>query len=319
MYALCIESSHRRGMGHFFRMLNVTKYLQQMKENYIVLLNNDTQSVSMLEQRRIPYEIVDYADVVSNWESEIIKKHQVDVWFLDKFSTSKELVEHVKEQKVIVAGIDDCGPGAAGIDIHFCSMLFQDLKGEKIYCGKDYLILNSDIEQYRRVRQKLNKIVVTLGGSDTYGVTVKVVEILKELQLSADIIVGPHFKHMELLKEYANENFKILSNVPSLIKCFQDYDLAITGGGVTCFEANASGLPCIIVANEIHEIAIGKYLSKYGGARFAGYYKDISSKDFDLSNINIEEMSRAALQAIPLDGMDRIYKIIDKDRKENAR
>ena len=34
------------------------------------------------------------------------------------------------------------------------------------------------------------------------------------------------------------------------------HDLAVTGGGMTPFEANAAGLPCIVVANETFEIQV---------------------------------------------------------------
>ena len=92
--------------------------------------------------------------------------------------------------------------------------------------------------------------------------------------------------------------------------------MAITGGGITCFEAIASGLPCIIVANELHEIDIGRYLASFKGAKFAGYYQDISEQDIDVGSINVREMSKAALQAVPLNGMENIYKAICNYRSE---
>ena len=59
---------------------------------------------------------------------------------------------------------------------------------------------------------------------------------------------------------------------------FSHYDLAITGGGITPFEANAAGLPCVVIANEDFEIPVGLGLEKLGGTVFAGHYSQIDAK-----------------------------------------
>lgn len=317
MISICIESSHQRGMGHFYRALNMLTYFSNVNEQAVLVINNDRAAIHILDEKQVLYEIVDYNDITSNWEKDIIKKHQVDVWLLDKFETGTELAEHVKNEGAILAAIDDCGIGAELVDLHFCAMLFHDLRGKHIYSGKEYMILNPEIVKYRRQRTELRKILVTLGGSDTYGVTVKVVKLLKQKGYSADIVTGPNFQHKDLLNQEINSDFVVYETVPSLIAKFYEYDLAITGGGVTCFEANASGLPCIIVANESHEIDNGKYLASFNGAKFAGYHDNITEKDIDIDSINIKEMSTAAMQAIPLNGMDNIYKIIRDYRNDS--
>ena len=318
MIVISIECSHKRGMGHFYRALNIRQYLGAAGEGAVIVLNDDKRAVQILESISVIYEIVDYSDITTNWEKAIIRKHGADVWMSDKFSTGAELARHVKNEGVILAAIDDCGEGADYVDLHFCAMLFHNLRGRHIYSGKEYMILNPEIARYRRRRTALNKILVTLGGSDTYGVTVKVVKILKEKGLKADIVTGPDFQHSDELNREAGTEFKVYTAVPSLIEKFFEYDLAITGGGVTCFEANASGLPCIIIANEVHEIENARYIAGYGGAKFAGYYKDIGQDSIDIRNINIKGMSMAALAAFSLNGMKNIYHVIEGYRKHYA-
>lgn len=320
MFAICIESSHQRGMGHFFRALNFIDYLQHVKEPYVVLINDDEASICILKQRKIPYEIINYQDTKSCWEIDLIRKYKFDVWLLDRFATGYSLCEHVKSQNVLLCGIDDCGEGAGCIDIHFCSMLFSDLKGKEICEGKEYLILNHEIEKYKRKRTEMKKVVVTLGGCDTYGVTIKIVKILKDKGYRADIVVGPNFRHWKALrKEVEDTAFGIYQNVPSLVEFFSHYDLAITGGGVTCFEANAAGLPCIIVANELHEITIAKYIVQFGGAVFAGYYKELQPDAFSLEKYEIGVMSDHAIKSFDTEGVKRIYKKIAEKRGKNER
>lgn len=316
MYVLCIESSHQRGMGHFYRALNILEYLNKVNEQALIVINKDEMSLRILAEKKIFYEVVDYGDVTSNWEKSIIQKYHADVWLLDKYETGLELAGHVKNEGIILAAIDDRGEGAELVDLHFCGMLFHDQRGKHIYSGREYLIINTEIAKYKRERTELKKLIVTLGGSDTYGVTVKVVKLLKRNGIrSADIIVGPNFRHMDLLEKEIDSGFTVYRTVPSLIEKFYEYDLAITGGGVTPFEANASGLPCIIIASEPHEIENGKYLAGYGGAKFAGYYQDISEMDLDIESVDVRSMSLAALRTVPLNGMDNIYQKIQEYRK----
>lgn len=314
MTAICIESSHKRGMGHFFRALNILEYLKSVGEATILMINSDTNSLQILKEKSILYEVVDYDDVTTNWEKDLIHKYHVDVWLLDKFETGIELAEHVKREGIILAAIDDRGSGAELIDLHFCSMLYENLRGKRIYVGKEYMVLNPEIAKYRRRRTELKKILVTLGGSDTYGVTVQVVKILKKRGIGADIVIGPDFQHQRQLEQEVDKHFVVYNTVPSLIATFSEYDLAVTGGGISCFEANASGLPCIIIASETHEIDNGKYLARFGGARFAGYYQDINEEIFDVEKFNIEAMSVNGLNAFQLNGLKNMYSKIQLHR-----
>lgn len=307
MFAVCIESSHKRGMGHFYRALNILEYFRRVNERAVLLINGDPISIQILDKKKILYEIVDYEDITGNWERNIIKKYQVDVWLLDKFETREELAVHVKDENVILAAIDDCGEGARLADMHFCAMLFRDIRGKHIFRGKEYMILNPQIGKYKRKRTKLQKILVTLGGSDTYGVTVTVVSILKEYGYGADIVIGPNFRHREQLEKVVDEKFTVFDTVPSLVAVFYEYDLLITGGGVTGFEANASGLPCIMIASEPHETDNAKYAAQFGGCVFAGYYKNLNKEVFDLRKMDIRTMSVNGMEAFGLNGMENIW------------
>lgn len=312
MFAICIESSHVRGMGHLFRALNFITYLQEKKEPYILLINRDECSLAILEKENIPFEIVDFAGLTENWEAKIIEKYQVNVWLNDKFESSFALCRHVKDTGVFLAVIDDRGAGAALADLHFAGMMFraEGIPGKVVHCGLDYNILNPEIKKYRRLRTKAEKLIVTLGGSDTYGVTVSVVKRLAGLGYRADIVLGPNFRHEKELEPMLQDGFRVFHTVPSLVEAFSRYDVAVTGGGVTCLEAGAAGLPCVIIANEPHEVETGKYMESLGCAAFAGYYKQLREDAFFLEKLDIPEMSSRGLENIPLTGCANIYKKI---------
>ena len=176
--------------------------------------------------------------------------------------------------------------------------------------GTQHLILNPEIADYQRVRTSLGSLLVTLGGSDTYGVTVKVAQHLAQMGRQATIIVGPAFEYQQALDAVLTPAMKLKRNVPSMIAEMARHDLAITGGGMTPFEANAAGLPCIIIANEPFEIANARLLERLGGSLFAGHHAA-----FDASIVSqelpLETMSRAGIANVPLSGTQSVVDALE--------
>ncbi len=315
MFALCIESSHQKGMGHLYRTLNFIECLNSKNEPAIVFINNNEIASEVLNSRGISFEAVDLTDYESNWETELISRYGIDVWVNDRLDTEMRHANNIKKNGVKLVTFDDGGSGAALADIHVAAFAFAregQPKGGKILPGLDYLILNKDIAKYKRVRGNRGNTIVSLGGSDTHGVTLKVVDILKGLNKKATVHVGPSFGHRKELEAMIDKNFHIISNVPSLIEAFFSYDLAITGGGITPFEANASGLPCIIIANELFEIPNGYLLTEVGSSVFAGYHENINKELFGME-FDVGRMSIAGMDAIKLNGAENVYRQIREE------
>lgn len=308
MFALCIESSHARGMGHFYRALNLADGLAKAGRPYTFYLNDHAASREILVGRGVPHRVVDLQDFTGNWEAVLIRQDGITLWLDDRLDTDIRHAEKVKATGIPLVTFDDRGSGAMLADLHIAALAFdaqEQLAGTKLLRGADYLILNTQISNYTRLRKQLSSILVTLGGSDTYGVTVKVVQLLKEMNLTATVVVGPAFMHMAMLDAVLTEGFTLKRGVPSMIEEFHRHDLALTGGGVTPFEANASGLPCVVIANEPFEIPVGMALQKLGGSVFAGHHAALRTPLF-AADLPLEQMSRAGTRNIGLQGTRRV-------------
>ena len=197
MIAFCVESSHEKGMGHLFRCLHLLEYLESKEEPVFVLINDHEPSVKLLEERDISFNIVDLKDRESNWESELIHKYNIAVWINDRLDTYIRHALNVKKNDIPLITFDDRGSGSELCDLHFAPLAFENadqLKGVKVFTGVDYLIINPEIKQFQRLRTNAEKIIISMGGSDTYGVTVKVVQMLKSLGQSATVHIGPSFE-----------------------------------------------------------------------------------------------------------------------------
>jgi spore coat polysaccharide biosynthesis predicted glycosyltransferase SpsG len=312
MFAICVESSHQKGMGHLFRAINLISFFRDHDGPSIVFMNRHQPSENILSREEIDFEIVPLEDLKSNWESKLIAKYGIQVWINDRLDTDIRHAQNVKAAHIKLVTFDDHGSGAALADLHFAPLVFEDaqkLQGRKVFHGTEYLALNPDINKYKRLRKTADRLLITLGGSDTYGVTLKVVDLIKKRTQSATIVIGPAFEHRDELKKLLPNSYQFKSGVPSLIQEFSLYDIAITGGGVTPFEANASGLPCMIIANEWFEIPAAKYLHQIGSSVFAGHWSELGEGLLD-RELDIEKMSRAGMEQITTKGIENIYREI---------
>ena len=307
MLAVCIESSHARGMGHLFRALNLADVLGQRGHAVRFLMNDDEVSTGILKARGHTPLTVDLADTTNGWEASLAAEHHFSMWVDDRLNTAHEHAAQVKAIGLPLVTFDDHGSGAVLADLHVAALAFggAPLAGKKLLTGVDYLVLNPEIAHYQRLRHEVGSLLVTLGGSDTYGATVKVVAALARKGLGATVVVGPGFAHRQALDDVLNEAFTVLVGVPSMIAEMSRHDLAITGGGITPFEANAAGLPCMVVANEEFEVPVGMALERLGGAVFAGHHSafDLSALDGPLP---IERMSQAGMRHVGLGGAAKV-------------
>lgn len=314
MYILCVKSSHAMGMGHLFRMINLYGVLRQNGiDAIIVLLGEHSPSSEWLARASIPFEIVAEQTIETlDWETSIALRYDAKVWINDRLQTDAVHAARIKALGLRLVTFDDLGSGAVLADIQVAALAGvrgETPQGEKVLTGLDYLILSPEISRYRQQRSECSKWVVTLGGSDTHGVTVKVGQWLTAMQKTATLILGPGFSHNKKLARVVGGGITVKRSVPSLAAEFAVHDLAITGGGLTAFEAAAAGLPTVTVANEAWEVPHCRHLQAIGCSVFAGLFGEM-----DLSILNtpldIARMSLAALHGVGTDGAVRVCREI---------
>lgn len=313
MFAICLESSHARGMGHLFRMRHLARELRSRNLPFVFFVNDHEPSLQLLKQDRLPFEIVDL-ECVEHWARAAIERTKTQLWINDRLDTSLPQAQAVKQTGIPLATFDDRGAGALLADLHIAALSFtgdQPLSGRRVARGHQYLILNPEIGLYRRQRLKVEKILVSMGGSDTHGATVKAVRLLRRLRLAVTVVAGPGFGHRATLDAESHTPFELKINVPSLIEEMSRHDLAVVGGGITAFEAAASGLPAIVIANEDFEIPVARYLASLGAARYAGHQSALDEAAFAIPQ-DVAGMSIAGLSNIQLGGIEKVCQLLQE-------
>lgn len=307
--ALCIEASNQRGAGHLFRAMVLAQQLKQLGNRVHVVVNDCIQAIERLAAAGIECLVAPVGSG-QGWERELATAHGVQVWINDRLNTDLVHANDVKALGIRLVTFDDYGEGAQLADLNICSLAGDDtvkIPGHKVLTGEAWLVLPPGLSQYRRQRTVYRRLLVTMGGSDTYGVTLRIVRLLLQAGRAATVITGPLFACRDELRELVEcTNIVVCSDVPDLGTYFHDCDLAITGGGLTAFEAAATGLPLIVVANERHEIPTARRLVDLGCACFAGFHQELDESTLLAVPKNLAAMSAAGMDNIPLDGAQRV-------------
>lgn len=300
-----------------FRSLLFIEYFRRDNIDYLVLVNNDPASIAIYNDNKINYKIVDYNDDM-NWVIDIIHEYSPDVWINDKFITDEKMARILSESGTLFCMMDESGEFDFLADIHFAGMIYpskKNVKGKKLYYGEKYIIINKEVDNYKRKREKLERIIVTLGGSDPFGVTVEVIKELSKYDYDVDVVIGPNYRYLDELNTVNIKNYNVYTRVPSLVAMMAEYDLIISGGGFTCVEAAASGLPSVIIANAPHEVFTGRFMQEKGCSIYAGEHglwdRNIVK---NLSNIDISGLSENGLNRFDTNALERIMNTICKMR-----
>ncbi|MBI5643507.1 MAG: hypothetical protein HY954_08545 [Deltaproteobacteria bacterium] len=323
-HVISIEASHARGMGHLYRGMNLARALKDAGDSVAAVINRDARSEEILRREGLDFETVESYASAPGWEKPIIGKHRPDTWINDRLDTDLMHSRAVIAEGITLFAIDDHGEGAALAKCNFLAMDLRPVKkAQNAFYGPEYMILSPSIKRYRRERafNGLPKILVTLGGSDTYGVTPRVVNALKGVSpgFKLTVIAGPNFRHMEGLLEAIRDikDAQILREVPDMIAVMDGADLMICGGGVTLFEAAAIGVPCLAIANEPHEVPTINWFSENGFGVSLGFHKERFEETLSLklerlldNETILNGMSRKGKSLVDGDGLERVVGVI---------
>lgn len=320
-HILSIEASHARGMGHLYRGLNLAGALKAEGDSVFFVVNDDERSIGILKNEGYSFETVDYS--ATGWEGAIIEKHNGATWINDRLDTTEAHAKEVLKKGIALFTFDDHGSGARFAKKNFLAMDLAPVEkfSNGLY-GPKYIILNPAISTHRQKRREFKgalKILVTLGGSDTYGVTPRAVGALKGIAgIEVDVVVGPNFRHTdELSKAASSLGARVYRTVPDLIACISASDLLVCGGGVTLFETAALGVPAVTIANEPHEVPITSWFERNGFSVDLGFYAGpfearlkaaIGGIASDRSRLS--KMSEAGKALVDCDGLKRVLGVL---------
>ncbi len=264
------DGSPEIGLGHVVRCLALADELYEVHGCRVAFaMRRGPLGFEMVRQKRYPVltppdddRPFDYV----RWLAEAIGNVNARVLVLDvRDDLPRAAVEALKEQGLLIVTLDDPSERRLASDLAFYPPAPQVRRlnwsgfSGKVYIGWEWVILRREFVNARHFVDKHSKhktqnsklrILVTMGGSDPAGLTLKAVGALSLLDedFEAIIVLGPGFSHYGELEELlakARRQFEVRQSVTDMTGLMAQADLAVASFGVTAYELAAMGIPAI--------------------------------------------------------------------------
>ena len=147
--------------------------------------------------------------------------------------------------------------------------------GTRFYLGCGYAPLRKAFADPhpKKIKQKVDNILIMSGGSDPFGI---IGEILEAIPLDGfsdiNVICGSYnLKEAELRERYKGyPGVHIYPHVADIWNLYEQADIAVSAGGSTLYELSSMGVPTITYSLADNQIPNVTYFDKYGLMPCAG-------------------------------------------------
>jgi UDP-2,4-diacetamido-2,4,6-trideoxy-beta-L-altropyranose hydrolase len=160
-------------------------------------------------------------------------------------------------------------------------------KGCTLLTGAKFALLRPEFSALRgyslnrRKDQKIEHLLISMGGIDKDNVTEKVLRSLNKISLSKEcritIVMGENAPWLDRVKCYAGKMFwptEVKANVENMAQLMADSDLAIGAAGSTSWERCCLGLPTLMMVLADNQKVIANALQNHGAALTLGEVSD---------------------------------------------
>ena len=258
------------GLGHIIRCLALADELHEVHNCRIIFaMRTGSLGIQMAEGKGykvLTSEETDRSFDYKKWFNECVRNVGAKAIILDvRDELPRKVLDELRNEGILIIIIDDPEDKRLSADLAFYPPVPQvkriDWTGftGKLYVGWEWVILRKEFSQNTNIRgNKLAfkiqnskfKILVTMGGSDPQGMTLKALKALEMLEDDFEVVVvlGAGFQHKDelnnLLSDYKH-HFEVQENVKNMAELMAQSDLAVASFGVTAYELAVMGVPAI--------------------------------------------------------------------------
>jgi len=264
------------GTGHVLRGLRIAEALRALRPAEFTFVSRpDPWAVERIRREGSAVEelVGDELDALFA----AARRIRPDLVALDRLETAPALTRPLRELGCPLLTFDDVGEGRFSCDA-LINILEEEPSPQRLaaadvalYQGPAYAVLPPGYDaapRPRAVSAQVGSILVTMGGGDPLGLSVKVTRALASLigarreGLSGDVHVtvvagaaSPWLDDLQELARTASARIVVKRAVPRLLDEFLQADLALVAGGLTMHEALATGTPAIAVCQQVRHQA----------------------------------------------------------------
>lgn len=250
--------------GHVMRCITIAQQLNKIGINTIFILA-DSYPAEIIKKYGFDFAILD--SVWNNLDLEIdkicnfIKENKIRKLLLDSYYVTESYLESISKLTNIIY-IDDIKKFKYPVNTIIHYNIFVETEKYRSQIEKDgsinfllggmYAPLREEFShQEYRVRDNVNKILITTGGTDKYNVAGNLLDFFGEKaelkNIEFHVVSGVFNTNKNYLKKIAdkNNNIFLYENINNMSDLMRMCDVAISASGTTLYELCACGIPTI--------------------------------------------------------------------------
>jgi len=293
------DASAEIGLGHIIRCLALAEVLRDEQSFGITFVTaaSDVASRFIAEHRHSHVTLDSAQEPWPQLEAHLVET-KPDLLVLDvRDGVPRDVVAGIRQRtNILTVSIDDPEDKRLACDLLFYPpvpqverMEWTELHGERL-AGWDWVLLRRQFHaaHAKKVQsnathgEKLN-LLVTMGGSDPAGMTLKAARALKNVSSDFHVIfvLGAAFCHEPAFQEElatANYSYEIQRTVTAMGELMLRADAALACFSVTAYELATVGVPSIFLAlSEDHEESASAFV-KAGIGQSLGLHHEVSEQ-----------------------------------------
>jgi CMP-N-acetylneuraminic acid synthetase/spore coat polysaccharide biosynthesis predicted glycosyltransferase SpsG len=255
--AFIVIGSRLVGMGHVSRVRTLLTGLNAHLVR-VFCEPHHTLAIDHFRDAFYDVEVVDKSDRLR-----ALKEFGADIVVHDELDTDPDELGSERAAGMRVVVFEDNGPGQNVADLAFNELFageHTDPSKNRWY-GPDVYCLRDEFRYARRrdFRDRVERVLVTFGGTDPAGLTFKVLHALAGIvEVPVTVVAGKGLQDFERLEREAAElvarghRVEVLRDVTMMSEVMARVDLAFSSAGRTLYELAHMGIPAIVMAqNEI--------------------------------------------------------------------
>lgn len=307
--AFRVDGSKKLGLGHVKRCIVIAKNLQK-KDTSCLFITQFKEIQKFLQSKGFVVFIIEQKNE-SRQINQILKKECCTKLVIDsKRKSIGKLLKNIDKQiKIILIDNFDYSNYA---DLVVISSVKNPKKQypQNSIVGTHY-VLHGIEDLPKSIKRKNNSILLTMGGSDKYHITKKIIDSFSKNtdDFNLTIVLGKFYDdEKNLFKIISNDKrFHIVKNPPSLVPLMQQSLIGIATFGVTVYEAAICCLPLFVISHSNENNLSAKLVEKYGWISYLGKYDKINYNTLPntvmklmQNKIELKKIKQACLQ---IDGL----------------
>jgi len=226
----------------------------------------------------------------------------------------------------LVDSLEDIEKPAELASVIIATMHEDQVDLQDFYGGPAFAILrDSFADRPSQLREVGRRLVVSFGGSDPQGLTLKVLRSLDTLareweDLIVQVILGPAFSYRKALEEILPTlayRPQMLENVEHMADVLSGADLIFCSGGMTVFEIAALGTPGVVICQNNREQKRMETFSREGTIAHLGLGTEVgealvreTARELLVSVERRRGMSEAGRKLVDARGTERAAKVV---------